>query len=172
MIIVDVLDEFVGGLLLFAVLFCEAEFADWMAIERSLVSLDHGVMAVNPHRPVIVRDGKGEDLPVQLFLTLHRPKKFDKSSYGDGHTMRVLAIGNVESRGAALYLAGEEGEVHPRCSHKVGSNFGSNLTNKGLELFQLFFCKRRTPEPYRVVGLWTSTMKRDCAIPAFVNTFV
>lgn len=47
--IVDVLDELVGGPLLLAVLFCEAEFADWMAVESSLVFNNHGVMSVDPH---------------------------------------------------------------------------------------------------------------------------
>lgn len=49
--IVDVLDEFVGGPLLLAVIFCEAELADWMAIECSLISFDHGLMAVHFETP-------------------------------------------------------------------------------------------------------------------------
>jgi len=170
--IVHVLGEFVGGPLLLAVLFCEAELADWMAIECSLVSFDHGVMAVDPHRPVVVRDGKGEDLPVQLFLALHRPKKFDKSSYGDGHAVRVLAVGDVQRCRAAFYLAGEEGKVHPRCGHEVGEGLGAYLTHKRLKLFELFLRERRSAKSHGVVGLRTGTMKRDCAVPAFVDTFV
>lgn len=46
-----------------------------MAVECSLVSLYYGVVSVNPHGPVIVRDGKHEDLAVQLFLALYRTWK-------------------------------------------------------------------------------------------------
>ena len=60
--IVDVLDEFVSGPLLLAIQCREVKRMDWMAIEGGLVSFDHGVMAVYPHRPVIVRDGKGPAL--------------------------------------------------------------------------------------------------------------
>ena len=67
--------------------------------------------------------------------------------------MRVLAIGNIESRGAALDLAGKEGKEYPRYSYKIGSNFGSNFINKRLELFQLFLYKRRAPETHRVIRL-------------------
>ena len=40
---------------------------DWVAIETRLIPFNHRIMAVDPHRPVIVRDGKGENLPIQLF---------------------------------------------------------------------------------------------------------
>lgn len=50
-----------------------------MAVEASSVPLDYRVVTVDPHGLVIVRDGKGEDLPVQLLLALHVSKKCDKS---------------------------------------------------------------------------------------------
>ena len=95
----------------------------------SFVSFDHGVMAVNSYGHMIVRDGKSENLTVQLFFAFHRFKKFDKSFDGDGHAVRVLAIGDVESGGAAFYLAGAKREVHPRCSHEIGGNFGSPVVH-------------------------------------------
>ena len=120
-----------------------------MAIERSLFSLNHGVMAVDSSGPVVVREGKGEDLPVQLFLALHRPKKFDKSSYGDGYTMRVLAIDNVESRGAALYLAGKEGKIYPVGRDKKG--VFEDAANELIELFELLVGECRSSESNRVI---------------------
>ncbi len=96
--IVHVLGEFIGGPFFLAILFGEVKCSDRMTIEGSLVPLNHRVMAVDPYRPVIVRDGKGEDFPIQLFLALHRPKKFDKSSYGDGHAVRVLAVDDATRR--------------------------------------------------------------------------
>ena len=170
-IIIDVLDEYKTRPLVFAVLFCEVELADWMAIEGSLVPLNHRVVAIDSHGGMIVRDRKGKDLPVKLFLAPYKSKKFDKSSYGDGHAMRVLAIGNVESRGAALHLAGEERKVYPRCSHEIGKKLGPGLTHERLKLIQLFLCERGSPESHRVVRLWTSTLELFCVIPAFVDTF-
>ena len=145
-----------------------------MAIERSLVFLNHGVMAVDSHGPVIVRDRKGKDFPIQLFLALHRPEKFDKSSDGDGHAVRVLTIGNVESGSTALHLASEEGEVHPSRSHKVGNNIGPRLTHERFELVQLFLSECGSPESHGKVRLWTSCMQREreYAVPAFISCFV
>ena len=173
-IIVDVLDEFVGGPLFFAIQGREAELVDWMAIEGGLVIFDDSVMAVDSHRSVIVRDGKGEDLPVQLFLALHRPKELDKSSDGDSHAVRVLAIGNVESGGAALHLAGEEGEVHPCCSHEICNDLGARLTHERFQLIQLFLGECGSPESHGKVRLWTGFMQREgeYAVPALISCFV
>ena len=84
-----------------------------MAIESDLVPFDHEVVIIYSHRAMIMRDRKDEDFPIQLFLALHRSKKFDKSSDDDDHAVRVLTIDNIESDSAALHLADEEEEVHP-----------------------------------------------------------
>lgn len=57
----------------------EIELTNRVTIEGSLVPFDHGVMSVDPHGGMIVRDRKREDLPVQLFLALHVSKEYDKS---------------------------------------------------------------------------------------------
>lgn len=111
-IIVDILSKFIDGPLFLTISFYKTEFADWITIESSFISFDHEVVAVDSYGSIIVRDGKGEDLSVQLFLTLYRSKKFDKSFYGDGYTIRVLAIGNIESGSAALYLVDKKGKVY------------------------------------------------------------
>ena len=171
-IVIDVLDQYKSPPLVFALLFYEAEFTDWMAIEGSLVSFNHRVVSIDPHRPVIIRDRKGENLPVQLFLALHRSIKLYDPLNGNGHAVRVLPVGNVESCGAALDLVGEEGKVHPRCSHEIGKNLGPGFTHERFELIQLFLGERRSPESYRVVRLWTSALESYGAIPALVDTFV
>lgn len=66
-IIVDVLDEFVGGPLFLAIWGRKVELVYWTAMEGSLISFDLGVMAVDSHGGVIVRDRKGKYLPVQLW---------------------------------------------------------------------------------------------------------
>ncbi len=112
---------------------------DWIPIEGCLVPFDYGVMAIDSHGDMIVRDGKGEDLPVKLFLAFYRSKKFDKSSYGDGHAVRVLAVGDVQRCRAALDLAGEEGKVHPiGCNEKGGL---INAADERIELFELLVRK-------------------------------
>ena len=143
--IIDVLNEFVGGPFFLAIL-----FADWMMIENSLVSFDHGVMAV------IRSPGSA------LFAFF----------YGNIHTVNVFSVGDVQRCRAAFDFAGEKDKIHPRRAHEVNERFGPNLIYKKFELSELFFCENRSPEPHRIVGLRTSTMKKHCAVPAFVDVFL
>lgn len=78
MMIVDVLDKLVASPLFFTI--GEIEFTNRVTIEVNLIPFNHRLMAIDSHNGMIVRDGKGEDLPVQLFLALHQPKKCNKSS--------------------------------------------------------------------------------------------
>lgn len=78
---------------------------------------------------------------------------------------------SLDDCGAALHLRGEERKVHPHCSHEMGKMFGPGLTHERFELIQLFLSERRSPESYRVIRLWTSTLELFCAIPSFVDTF-
>lgn len=157
--IVHVLDELVSRPLFFVI--DEIEFTNRMTIEGSLVPFNHWVMAINSHSDVIVRDGKGEHLSIQLFLALHRSKKFYKSSDGEGHAMRVLAIGNIESGSATLHLAGEEGKLHPRFSHEIGNNLEVRLTHERFQLIPLFLSECRSLESHGKIGLWTSFVQRE-----------
>ena len=56
---------------------------------------------------------------VQLFLTLHVSKKYDKSPQSGAHALGILVIDKVESGSATFDLAGQKRKVHPRCSHTV-----------------------------------------------------
>ena len=170
--IINVFNKFVDSSFIFALLLCETKFTDWMMIEGSLVSFNYRVMAIDPHRPVIMQDEKGEDLLVQLFLMLHWFKEFNKSSDSNSHTVCVLVIDNVKSSSTALHLADEERKVHSHCGHEVGDKFEFNLINKRFKLLQLFLCKCRTLEPHWIVELWMSIMKRDCTVSAFIDTFI
>lgn len=42
--------------------------------------------------------------------------------------MRILAIGNIKSGSAVLYLVDKEGRVYPYYSYKIGNNFRPGLT--------------------------------------------
>ena len=65
--IVDVLDKLVTGPLFFTI--GENESTNMVTIEANLIPFNHRVMATDSHNGMIVRDGKGEDLPVQLRFT-------------------------------------------------------------------------------------------------------
>lgn len=62
--------------LLCAGLFDEVELADWIAIERSLVSFNYRVMAVNSHRGMITRDRESKDILVKFLFALYRSIKY------------------------------------------------------------------------------------------------
>ena len=83
---------------------------------------------------------------VQLF---HRPKKFDKSSYGNGHAVRVLAVGNIDSGSAVLDLAGEEGKVYQVSRDEKG--VFEDAANELIELLKLLVGEYRSSESNRVV---------------------
>ena len=128
--IINIFDEFVDSSFIFIIQCCEAEFIDQMAIEGSLVPFNYEVMTIDPHRPVIMQDGKGKNLLVQLFLMFHQSKEFNKSSDGDSHIVCILAISNVECSSAALYFTDEEGKVYPCCSYKISNNLKPELFYK------------------------------------------
>jgi len=109
---------------------------------------------------------------MKLFLTLYRFIELDDTSYGNSYTISVLSVSDIKCRSTILHLVGKEGKVYPRYGYKVDGGFRADLTYKRLELFKLFLYKRRSPESYGVVGLRTSTIKRDYTILAFVNAFV
>jgi hypothetical protein len=54
--IVNIFGKFIKNPFVFAVQFREIEFTDRMAVENGFVFIDHRIMAVDPHRTVIVRD--------------------------------------------------------------------------------------------------------------------
>merc|ERR1711939_628022 len=79
-----------------------------MTVERGLFALDHRVVAIDPHSLVVMRNGKGEDLPMKLLLALYEPEQFHDSSNSEGHTVCILSICHVECGRTALHFAREE----------------------------------------------------------------
>ena len=141
---------------------------DGVAIKGGLIFLDDSVLAIDSHPPVIVRDRKGKSFPVKLFFALHSSVKFDGTSYGASHTVSILSICYVESRGAALDLACEKWKVHSiGCDEKGGI---IDTTDEGIELVELLVCKRGSPESNGEIRLRPWTLHCYTACPAFVNT--
>lgn len=70
----DVLCESVSRPLFFAVQGSEAEFVNRMPILLRLRLRNLGIVSVNPYGAMVMGDGKGEDLAMELFLKLHRPE--------------------------------------------------------------------------------------------------
>jgi len=69
--VVDVFDELIGRSLLLAVLFSEAEIANEMVSEGSLVIINNGVVVIYPHQPMIMQDQNCNDLLMKLFFLLY-----------------------------------------------------------------------------------------------------
>src|SRR5450432_3076320 len=114
--------------------FCKAEVTDRVAVIGSILPIDHRVMTVNPHRPIIMRYRESKDLAVELLLAPHKSEKFNNTSHCHSHAMRILSICNIKGRSAAFDLACQEWEVHV-----VGGHIIRLLceVNKGLKLFTL-----------------------------------
>lgn len=67
-----------------------------MAVIGSLVSVDDGIVAINPHCTVIVRDRKAEDLLMHLLLPFGKLKKLNNSSHGKCHAVCILSICGIK----------------------------------------------------------------------------
>ena len=65
----------------------------------------HWIVAVDPYRPVVMRDGEGEDLLVDLILALDSTEELDDTPYRKGYAVGILPVYDVERRGAILHLA-------------------------------------------------------------------
>ena len=138
-----------------------------VTIEGDLIFLDDSVMAIDSHRPMIVRDRKGKNFPMKLFFALHSSVKFDDTSYRASHTVSILSIRYIESCGAALDLACEKRKVHPvGCDEKGGI---LDTTDEGIELVKLLVCRCGSPESKRVNRLRLWTLHCYAACPAFVD---
>lgn len=64
--------------------------------------LESMVLAVDPDRGVVMRDGEGENLPVDLILALDSTEELDDASHRKGHTVGVPPACDIESSGAAF----------------------------------------------------------------------
>ena len=135
----------------------EAKLMYWMAVVFRVLPIDYGIFAVNAYRSVVVRDGEGKELTVQLLLTLHKAEELNDGPRRERHAVGVLAVRDVECCGAALHLAGEEGEVHKVRGHEEGQVAVDPVANKWRKLAELILCKGFAPKPHGVVGLRTGS---------------
>jgi len=93
---------------------------------------------------------------VKLLLAFHSSIEFNDTFYGNSYTVRVLSVGDVESRYTVLHLAGKEGKVYSvGCDEKGGIE---DATNKRIELLELLVGKGRPPKSNRVVRLRLRTL--------------
>ena len=105
--IVDIFGELVGRQLVFTIQCREVERMDWIVIECGFVSVDYRIVPVDPHCPMIVRDGKGQDLPMKLLFALYSFVELDDGPHGNSHTVSVLSIGDVKRCNSTLHFARE-----------------------------------------------------------------
>jgi hypothetical protein len=75
-----------------------------MTIENSFILLDNNVVIVYSHRSMIVRNRKGENHLVKLFLALYRFEELDDPFHNNNHIVRILSIDNVQCCDVTLHL--------------------------------------------------------------------
>ncbi len=93
--IVDVLCEPVCSPFLFVFERCKIKRMDWVPVVSGFLPIDYGVVAVDPHGPVIVRHRENDGLPVNLFLPLCESKQLNNSSHSKRHDVRILPVVDV-----------------------------------------------------------------------------
>ena len=119
--IVDVLGELVSRPSVSAGVTGDTEPSDGMAMERRVVPVNRRVVAVNPHNVVVMRDGKGQDLPMQLLLARHGAVQRDDGVDGNAGAVSVLSVGDVERCVATFHLRHEERKIQTSGRHDAGS---------------------------------------------------
>jgi len=131
----------------------------------------HRVVTVDPYRLVVVRDGEGENLPVDFILALDSTEELDDAPHRKGHAVGVLPVCDVERSGAAFHLSSQEREVHVVRGHEERLIPGDEVANKRRQLGELVLSERISPEPNRVVRLWTGAGEGGRVVPPFVDAF-
>ena len=106
-------------------------------------SVTDGIVIVDSHYTVIVRERKGEDLPMKLLLALNSFIEFDHASYGNYYTMGVLSVDDFKRNSAALHFAREERKIYSICYHEEGDIM--NGANERIELFKLLIREYESP---------------------------
>lgn len=145
---------------------------NWMIIKNYLVFINQKIMIVNFDRAMIVRDWKDKNLSMKFFLTLYCFIQLNDIFHDNNYIVNVLSINNIENRCVAFHLACKEREVHSRRNHKINNKFKLNLIHERFKLFKMIICERRLFKSYKVIELWTSIMKRYCAVSVFVDAFI
>jgi hypothetical protein len=62
-------------------------------------------VAEDPYRLLVMRDGEGEDLPVNLILALDATEELDDAPYRKGHAVGVLPVLRVTSPTVPLFTS-------------------------------------------------------------------
>ncbi|EZF89780.1 hypothetical protein H113_09041 [Trichophyton rubrum MR1459] len=140
-----------------------------MPIERYLISIDDGIMSIDSHCPMVMRERESQDLAVNLVSTPHVPKQLDDPSHGKSHAVRILPVGNIECSGT-LNLTCQKGKVHVEGAQKEGAVGVRVVSKKGFEFFQLVVCERRSVKCDGVVGLREWSVEGDRRSPALIDT--
>lgn len=167
---INILSEFIRCPFLFAFELDEAKLANWMTEVGGLFPIDYWIMAIDPHCPMVVRDGERQDLSVYFFLTLSKSEKLDNGPDCKSHAVSILPICDVKSRSATLYFAGQKRKVHVIGGHEEG-NVLCNIAYNRSYLRKLLLCKCGFFEGDSVVRLGARSEKRDGVVPALVDAF-
>jgi hypothetical protein len=104
---------------------------------------------------------------MKLLFALYSFIELDDTSDGKSHTVSVLSVGDIKSRGAALHLACQERETHLVGSGEKGGII--DATDERIKPVKLLISKCGSPESDRVIRLRPWTLHWYAACPAFVD---
>ena len=140
-----------------------------MTIKSGIAITDHGIVAVNSDRTMVVRNGKAEGLLVELFFSVYRTVKLNDPSHTKCHAVSILSICEVKRCRATLDFAGEKWKVHAEVGHKKrGIEDGADERPKSLELFGH---ECGALESDGIVRLRPGTLHWNALCPGFICTF-
>lgn len=110
--IVDIFSEHVSGPIVSAVSRRKVKFVNWMTMECCFVSINNSVVALEPHRAIIVRGREAKALSMKFLFTLHGSVEPDDGPHCDYHTVSILSVSNVKCCSATLTFARKKRKVH------------------------------------------------------------
>lgn len=76
-------------------------------------------MSINFYQFIIVQYQKDTNFAIKLFLAFFNFVKFDKTFYGNSHTVHIPLVNDFKYYYAVFNLVGEKKKVHLHCSHKI-----------------------------------------------------
>jgi len=118
-----------------------------------------------------MRDGEGEDLPVDFILALNSTEELDDAPHRKGHAVGILPVCDVERCGTAFHLASQKREVYVVRGYEEGLVPGDEVANEGRQLGELVLGECVSFEPNGVVRLWTGAGEGDRVVLPFVDAF-
>ena len=102
--VINTFGKFVHRPFIFAFSCGKFKGMDQVSIDRGFTIPNRSAVAVDPHHSLVMRDGKDEDLVVELFRALHQLEQFHHPKHRQRYAVLVLSVSNLERRRTTLHL--------------------------------------------------------------------